>query len=136
MSDGYFFGESAMQKTIITTDDLKKELNPDDFRTASFADDEVAKRAIHKAVIWVYGKVASTGNIYDETNEVVKNIVLKRAVYELFSYIGNENRAKAAEQDAADLIETYFGSIATKHDDGLGPAVGSVITSEPPRYGG
>jgi len=125
-----------MPETIITVDDLKKELNPDDFRTASFADTEVAGRAIHKAVLWVYGKVASTGRVYDETNEVIKTIVLKRAVYELFSYIGNESRAKAKEHDAADLIETYFGSIATKYDDGPGPAAGAVITEEPPRYGG
>ena len=125
-----------MPETIITVDDLKKELNPGDFRTASFADKEVAERAIHKAVLWVYGKVASTGNTYDETNAVIKDIVLKRAVYELFSYTGNESRAKAKEDDAADLIETYFGSIATKHSDGPGPASGAVAAAEPPRYGG
>jgi hypothetical protein len=126
----------AIPETIITVDDLKKELNPDDFRTASFADDEVARRAVHKAVIWVYGKVASTGKTYDESNEVIKTIVLKRAVYELFSYTGNESRAKANEQDAADLIETYFGSIATKYEDGPGPASGAMVTEEPARYGG
>jgi len=126
----------TLSETIITVDDLKKELNPDDLRTASFADDAVKEYAIHKAVIWVYGKVASTGKTYDESNEVIKTIVLKRAVYELFSYVGNESRAKAAEEDAADLIETYFGSIATKHDDGPGPAAGMVASSELPRYGG
>jgi len=123
-------------ETIITVDDLKKELNPDDFRTASYADEEVAKRAIHKAVIWVYGKVASTGKTYDENDQVIRDIVLKRAVYELYTYIGNENRAKAKEEDAADLIETYFGSIATKYDKEPGPASGAVSTTEPPRYGG
>ena len=123
-------------KTIITIDDLKNELNPNDFRTASFDDDEVAKRSIHKAVLWVYGKVATTRNSYDETNDVIRTIVLKRAIYELFSYIGNESRAKANEQDAADLIETYFGSITTKHNEGAGPATGAVVTEEPPRYGG
>ena len=126
----------AIPETIITIDDLKKELNPEDFRTASYDDDEVASRAIHKAVIWVYGKVATTGKPYDESNEVIKTIVLKRAVYELFSYIGNESRAKANEQDSEDLIETYFGSIATKYDNGPGPASGAVVTAEAPRYGG
>jgi len=125
-----------MPETIITIDDLKKELTPSDFNTASFDDKEVAERAIRKAVIWVYGKVRSTGNVYDENNEVIRDIVLKRAVYELFSYLGIESRAKAKEEDAADLIETYFGSIATKHNDGPGPAGGAVITVELPRYGG
>ena len=126
----------AIPKTIITIADLEKELNPDDLRTASYADDAVKEHAIHKAVIWVYGKVSTTGKTYDESDEVIKTIVLKRAIYELFSYIGNENRAKANEQDAADLIETYFGSIATKHNDGPGPASGTVTAPEPPRYGG
>jgi len=125
-----------MQETIITIADLKKELTAQDFNTASFDDKEVAERAIHKAVLWTYGKVKSTGNTYDETNEVIRDIVLKRAVYELFSYIGQESRAKAKEEDAADLIETYFGGIATKHGDGPGPAGGAVITTEPPPYGG
>jgi hypothetical protein len=125
-----------MPETIITVNDLKNELNPDDFRTASFADNEVVQRAIHKAVVWTYGKVASTGKTYDESDEVIKTIVLKRAVYELFSYTGNESRAKANEQDAADLIETYFGGIATKYDNCPGPASGSTAAEEPPRYGG
>ena len=126
----------GIPETIITIDDLKKELNPDDLRTASYADDDVVLYAIRKAVIWVYGKVATTGKTYDESNEVIKTIVLRRAVYELFSYVGNESRAKSAESDAADLIETYFGSIATKYEDGPGPASGAIVTEEPPRYGG
>ena len=125
-----------MPETTITTDDLKKELNPDDLRTASLADNEVIKYAIHKAVIWVYGKVASTGKTYNESDEVIKTIVLKRAVYELFSYVGQEKRAHSSEQDAADLIETYFGSIATKHNNDPGPASGAAVTAELPSYGG
>ena len=125
-----------MPETTITTNDLKKELTAQDYDTMSFDDKGVAERAIRKAVIWTYGKVKSTGNTYDETDEVIRDIVLKRAVYELFSYIGQESKAKAKEEDAADLIETYFGGIATKHDDGPGPAGGAVMAAEPPRYGG
>ena len=124
-----------MPETIITIDDLKKELTAQDYNTMSFDDKDVAERAIRKAVIWVYGKIRTTGNTYDETDEVIRDIVLKRAVYELFSYLGIESRAKAKEEDAADLIETYFGSIGTKHNDGPGPAGGAVISTEPPRYG-
>jgi hypothetical protein len=126
----------TMPETIITIDDLKKELTAQDFNTASFDDKDVAERAIHKAVIWVYGKVKSTGNEYDEANEVIRDIVLKRAVYELFSYLGIESRAKAKEEDAADLIEAYFGGISTKYDNGPGPAAGAVLSAEPPGYGG
>jgi hypothetical protein len=125
-----------MPDTIITIADRKKELTPSDYNTISFDDKDVAERAIHKAVIWAYGKVKSTGNEYDETDEVIRDIVLKHAVYELFSYTGNEGRAKAKEQDAADLIETYFGSISTKYDESPGPAAVAVAGAGPPAYGG
>ncbi|MDR0443268.1 MAG: hypothetical protein LBH44_07680 [Treponema sp.] len=124
-----------MPETIITTDDLKKELTAQDYGTLSFDDAAVSERAIQKAVIWVYGKVKSTGNDYNEENEVIRDIVLKRAVYELFSYIGQESRAKMKEKDAADLIETYFGSISTKYNEGPGPAAGAVSVAEIPPYG-
>jgi hypothetical protein len=125
-----------MPETIITIADLKKELTAEDYNTLSFDDKETAGRAIRKAAIWVYGKVKSTGNKYDENDEVIRDIVLKRAVYELFSYVGKESRAKAKEQDAADLIETYFGNISGKYDTGAGPAAGAAASAEPPPYGG
>lgn len=125
-----------MPETIITADDLKQELNPDDLRTVSYNDTAVMERAICKAVIWARGKVKSAGREYDETDEVIRGIVVKRAVYELFSYIGNESRARAKEEDAADLIETYFGSINTKYNNNeSGPAAGMIAAGELPRYG-
>jgi hypothetical protein len=125
-----------MPETIITTSDLKKELTAQDYGTMTFGDEEVAERAIRKAAIWAYGKVKSTGHEYDENSEVIRDIVLKRAVYELFSYLALESRAKAKEEDAADLIQSYFGSIGTKHNEGSGPAAGAVSCAEPPPYGG
>jgi hypothetical protein len=125
-----------MPETIITITDLKKELTAQDYDTMTFNDKDVAERAIRKAVIWVYGKVKSTGHEYDEKDDVIRDIVLKRAVYELFSYLGLESRARAKEEDAADLIKTYFGDISTKYDEGPGPAAGAVSGEEPPPYGG
>jgi hypothetical protein len=126
----------VMLKTTITTAGLKKEMTAQDYATAAFDDRAVAARAIRKAVIWVSGKVKSAGGAYDEKDAVIRDIVLKRAVYELFSYLGNESRAKAKEQDAADLIETYFGGIGTEYNEGPGPAAGAVAGAEPPLYGG
>jgi hypothetical protein len=93
-----------MPETIITLDDLRGEISPQDFETLSIGDAGVAERAIQKAVIWVYGKVKSTRHDYDETNEVVRDCILKRAVYELYTYTGNESRARSKEEALPALL--------------------------------
>lgn len=130
MSDEYVFN----------VEDLKKELPAQDFRTFTVGDDSVAERALEKAVIWVRGKVLSTGHLYEPaTDAVVRECVFKRAVYELFSFVGNEARAKLKLRDLEDLMEAYFGPPAGKGDgssegDG-GPAAGAILRPEIPRYG-
>ncbi len=126
---------------VFSVDDLKTEMPPQDFRTFTLGDDSVAERALGKAVIWVRGKVLSTGNEYDPANDaVVRECVFKRAVYERFSFAGNESRAKPKLRDLEDLMEAYFGPPAGKNDGtsavDVGPAAGSIIKPDLPRYGG
>jgi hypothetical protein len=117
--------------------DLKRDLTPQDYDTLTLGDSANAKRAIEKAVIWAKGKILSTGNAFDEGNEAVKQIVVTRALYELYFFVGFPEKARAREEDAADLIESYFGDIKTKHGEGneRGPAGGAVALPELPRWG-
>lgn len=123
----------------LTIEDIKKELPAQDYRTVTLGDDSVAERSLTKASLWVKGKVASTGATFDEEDVIVKECILKRAVYELFSFVGQESRAKMKERDVEDLIESYFGDIKTKNDaatvTGSGPASGYITRREVPRYG-
>jgi hypothetical protein len=123
----------------VSVDDLKQDLTPQDYDTLTLGDEANAGRAIEKAVIWAKGKILSTGNAFDEGGEVVKQIVITRALYELYFFVGYPEKARAREEDAADLIESYFGSIKTKHDgkaaDTAGPAGGAVVPTELPRWG-
>ncbi|MDR2186400.1 MAG: hypothetical protein LBO80_12155 [Treponema sp.] len=123
---------------MVTVSDVKRDITPQDYLTLTLGDDANAERAIEKAVIWATGKIRSTGNAFDEENEVVKQIVVTRALYELWFFVGYPDRARAKEEDAADLIESYFGSIKTKAGDAgndSGPAGGAVALPELPCYG-
>jgi hypothetical protein len=123
---------------MVTVDDVKKDITPQDYQTLTLSDDANAERAIEKAVIWAKGKIRSTGNVFDEENDVVKQIVVTRALYELWFFVGYPDRAKVKEEDAADLIESYFGSIKTKAGktgNDPGPAGGAVALPELPYYG-
>jgi hypothetical protein len=122
----------------VTVDDVKRDSTPQDYLTLTLGDDANAERALEKAVIWTKGKILSTGNSFEEDNEVVKQIVVTRALYELYFFVGYPEKARAKEEDAADLIESYFGSIKTKADKAVaeaGPAGGAVSLPELPCYG-
>ncbi|MDR2663072.1 MAG: hypothetical protein LBC31_08760 [Treponema sp.] len=121
----------------VTVDDVKRDSTPQDYLTLTLGDDANAGRAIEKALIWAKGKILSTGNPFDEDNEVVKQIVVTRALYELYFFVGYPEKARTKEEDAADLIESYFGSIKTKADKTAetGPAGGAVSVPELPDYG-
>ncbi|MDR0878940.1 MAG: hypothetical protein LBN21_12900 [Treponema sp.] len=123
----------------VSVEDLQRDVTPQDYMTLTLGDDANAERAVEKAVIWARGKILSTGNAIDEDNEVVRQIIVTRALYELWFFVGYPEKARSKEEDAADLIESYFGAIKTKHDDGAGtaagPAGGAVIVPELPDYG-
>jgi hypothetical protein len=123
----------------VSVEDLQKDVTPQDYMTLTLGEEANAERAIQKAIIWAKGKILSTGNSFDQDNEVVRQIIIIRALYELWFFVGYPDRAKAKEEDAADLIESYFGSIKTKAggDSGQGgPAGGAVVQTPPPSYGG
>ena len=121
---------------MVTVDDVRKDITPQDYLTLSLGDDANTERAIEKAVIWTKGKILSTKNQFDPDNVVVKQVIVTRALYELWFFVGYPDKARAKEEDARDLIESYYGSIKTKHDDdSSGPAGGAVIVPELPSYG-
>ena len=112
-------------ETQITEEDLKAELPAQDYETLTLGEDTVAVRCLLKAKIAVKGMVSSTGHVYDEANEVCREATLKYALYELFAFVGQENRAREKLEDCQLLIETAFGQILKKTDaESAGPAVG------------
>jgi hypothetical protein len=122
----------------VSVSDVQRDITPQDYHTLTLGDDANAERALEKAAVWAKGKILSTGHAFDDTNEVVKQVVVTRALYELYFFVGYPEKARAREEDAADLIESYFGSITTKADKtaaDTGPAGGAVSLPELPCYG-
>lgn len=113
-------------ENMITIEDVQGELPPQDYETLTIGDDTVAVRCLCKAKIFVKGMIASTGHEYDEENEVCREAVLKRTLYELFAFVGQEDRAKEKLQDCELLIESHYGPILKKTDttEASGPAAG------------
>jgi hypothetical protein len=129
-----------MAAPSVTVDDVKRDVTPQDYETLTLGDDAAAERAIEKATVWAKGKILSTGSPFDDAQEVVKTIIVTRALYELYFYVGYPEKAKMKEEDAADLIESYFGRISLKNEaagaQGAGPSGGAVVNRRLPEYGG
>ena len=116
-------------ETQITVNDLKSELPEQDYDTFTLGEDTVAVRCLLKAKVAVQAMILSTGHGYDEADEVCRLAVLKYGLYELFSFVGEESRARDKYEDCQLLIESAFGAVAKKSDsDSTGPATGAMNT--------
>lgn len=115
----------------MTIEDIRPELPEQDLETVMVGDDDtVLTRALLKAKVWAKGCIRGTGAVYDEEIDVVRVIVIKRTLYELFAYIGEEKRAEEKYRDAVDLVRVYYGDVKTKNDQetvSQGPAFGYVL---------
>ncbi len=109
-------GEADSSGNEITIDDVRGAIPPQDWDTLTLGDDNAAVRCLLRAKIAVKGMIHSAGGKYDELNEVCKEAVVKRTLYELFAYVGKENRAREKQEDCEILIESYYGAIIKKSD--------------------
>lgn len=125
-------GEANSSTCEITIDDVRGAIPPQDWDTLTLGDDNAAVRCLLRAKIAVKGMIHSAGGEYDERNEVCKEAVVKRTLYELFAYVGKENRAREKQEDCEILIESYYGAIIKKSDAGnqIGNPAGSMMKSK------
>lgn len=98
-----------MSDTVITASDLKAEIKDYNYQMLTGGDDAVAVRAVEKATLWAMAKVIATGRTFD-ASPINRAIVLKRALYELYSYGENEAVAQDKKEDALELLRAAYGS--------------------------
>ena len=126
------FLESTEQ---ITLDEIKTSLPEQDYQTLTIGDDKNGLHCLVTAKLRVKADIQSTGNLYDETVPEVRLALMKMWIYELYSFIGESEKAKSVYEDYYLIIKTSFGSIHTKGEnqtEDTGPAVGFV--SAPKRF--
>ena len=99
--------------SLVTVLDLRSEIKSYTYEQLTEGDDAVAERAIDKARIWVGAKLARISGVeFDEDSDSTDfNIILKRALYELYSYGEMESVATDKKNDAFELLTAKYGVI-------------------------
>ncbi len=107
---------------MITVEDIKQDIREYNYRMITNGDDSIAERAIKRATLWCKAKVQAYGATFTDT-DINREIVLKRALYELYSYAENEAVAEDKKEDAMELLKAaYTGVDATGYTSGQGGA--------------
>jgi len=99
---------------VITIYDLQKELPEEEYEALTQGDDTIAERALTKAKIWLLSQFKKFGQSVDFEDEIVREAWLKRALYELFSYVGKEEAAIERKEDAKALLTGILGAQVVK----------------------
>ncbi len=97
---------------IVTVDELRKSMRDYLYQQLTDQDDSIAERCIEKARTWLAAKVARCpGAVIDESGDVVcHEIILKRALYELYAQGETEDVARDKKEDAWELVKAKYGS--------------------------
>lgn len=135
MSDYYLDEIPEVSKSFleaseqITIAEIKNALPAQDYDTLTIGDDKNGIHCLVTAKLRVKADIQSTGNVYDESVAEVRLALMKMWIYEMYSFIGEGDKAKAVYEDYTLIIKTCFGSIHTKGEtesNDTGPAIGFV----------
>ncbi len=113
----------------VTVEDLRREIKDYNLRVLAEGDSAVIERAIEKAIIWARAKVIAASGSFDEDKEVNRLIVIKRALYELYSYAENEAVATDKKEDALELLRAVYGDAIDAGDGDRSPIPAGAIRS-------
>lgn len=111
----------------VTVDELKREISSYNYEVLTEGFDDVAERSIEKAVIWAKAKILQAKGIWNDEDEILKLVIIKRALYELYSHAENEEVARDKKEDAMELLKAYFGNSI----DSSGYSTGSAGSQVP-----
>ena len=103
---------------MLSLDDLKSEIKEYNYQVLTDGKDCVAEKCIDKAKLWIEAKTKASGVILDYDDKLVEAIMLKRALYELYSYAENEEVARDKKQDAFELLKGFLEN--SNNVDGTG----------------
>jgi len=94
---------------VVTVDEIKQRFLTDDLQAVTGGDDSVIERAINSARIWLFAALKARGMQLNEEDEVQREIVIKRTLYELYAYSQDWEVAKANREEAEQLLSAMLG---------------------------
>lgn len=103
---------------MLTVDDLKAEIKGYSLDVLTDGNDDVVIGALETSRVWVKARLAGAGIVFDpdleDSDEVVRRIVVSYALYRLYSYAEQEGVASDKKSDAAELMASYLSAAAAR----------------------
>ena len=96
---------------MISERDIYERFLDKDLEIITGGDISVIDRAISSALIWLQGVLSRIGVTYDESDEYLKEVAIKRTLYEIYAYGQDWNIAKENKEEAEKLLEAKYGKI-------------------------
>ncbi len=100
----------------LTVTDLKNEISNYRYNVLTNNDDTLGTRALERARTWLTARLAEVDEDVDEEDTVVRQVLLKYALYELYSYGEQEEVASDKKDDALELLSAYVSRTAGRRD--------------------
>lgn len=94
----------------VSVDDLRSEISSYNWDVLTEGDESVARRSIEKAELWARAKIMQARGRWDDDDEILRLVVIKRALYELYSHAENEEVARDKKEDSMELLKAYSGN--------------------------
>jgi hypothetical protein len=89
----------------VSIDDIKAQIQPEDFDAITGGDEEVAETCLENAKERVEAAITSYGLDYDETDNVIRLAVVKMTMCELYSYSADWITAENYRDEASLLLK-------------------------------
>ncbi len=94
---------------MLTWLELQKEVPFEVWRAIVGYEEELGNRFLEKARIWLIARVAPCQATIDENDPAIRQIIINRALYEMYAYVDKEELALNRKEDAMELLRSVFG---------------------------
>jgi len=90
---------------LITADDIRQRFQEADLQAITGGDESVITRAVNSARIWLQAALGARGMELNEENEVQREIIIKRTLYELYATLktGKSQRLTGKKRNKCSL---------------------------------
>jgi len=117
---------------LITADDIRQRFQEADLQAITGGDESVITRAINSARIWLQAALGARGMELNEENEVQREIIVKRTLYELYAYSQDWEVAKANREEAEQMLLAMLGEVGESRPS---TPIVKVVRPEPDWHG-